>query len=131
MLANLLSNARVHTPAGTTVTTTLTSTPGEVVLTVRDDGPGIDPELQERLFDRFFRGDAARSPGKGSTGLGLAIAQAVAQAHGGRITVDGTPGATAFTVTFPAPFPPPALGRAVPAPPPPPPALAAPETPGG
>ena len=131
VLANLLSNARVHTPAGTTVTTTLTSTPGEVVLTVRDDGPGIDPELQERLFDRFFRGDAARSPGKGSTGLGLAIAQAVAQAHGGRITVDGTPGATAFTVTFPAPFPPPALGRAVPAPPPPPPALAAPETPGG
>lgn len=101
VLANLLSNARVHTPAGTTVTTTVSTGPDAVVLTVRDDGPGIDPELQGRLFDRFARGDAARSPGTGSTGLGLAIAHAVVRAHHGQIDVDGAPGATTFTVTFP------------------------------
>ncbi len=100
VLANLLSNARVHTPAGTVVETTVEARPDAVVLTVRDDGPGIDPELQSRLFDRFARGDASRSPGTGSTGLGLSIAHAVVHAHGGRIDVDGTPGATTFVVTF-------------------------------
>lgn len=122
VLANLLTNARVHTPAGTTVTTTVTSSvtasstapttarPPAVVVIVRDDGPGIDPDLVGRLFDRFARGDAARSPGTG-TGLGLAIAKAVVDAHGGTIEADGTPGATTFTVTLPAagpaPLPPP------------------------
>ncbi len=110
VLANLLANARVHTPAGTTVTTSVTpGAPGTVTVTVRDDGPGIDPDLVGRLFDRFARGDAARSPGTG-TGLGLSIAQAVVDAHGGTITADGTPGATTFTVTLPvagpAPRPP-------------------------
>lgn len=117
VLANLLSNARVHTPAGTTVTTSVTSsgtgalgaTAGSVTITVRDDGPGIDPDLVGRLFDRFARGDAARSPGTG-TGLGLAIARAVVDAHGGTIDADGTPGATTFVVTLPvagpAPLPP-------------------------
>ncbi len=101
VLANLLSNARVHTPAGTVVETSVERRPDAVVLTVRDDGPGIEPELQHRLFDRFARGDASRSPGTGSTGLGLSIAHAVVGAHGGRIDVDGTPGATTFVVTFP------------------------------
>ncbi len=123
VLANLLSNARVHTPAGTTVTTrvvvgpgaspgtgTATGTrPGTVAVTVVDDGPGIPADLRERLFDRFARADGARSPGTG-TGLGLSIARAVVQAHGGTITADGTPGATTFTVTLPvagpAPLPP-------------------------
>lgn len=117
VLANLLSNARVHTPAGTTVTTSVTSSgtgapgtaSGTVTITVRDDGPGIDPDLVGRLFDRFARGDAARSPGTG-TGLGLAIAMAVVDAHGGTIDADGTPGATTFVVTLPvagpAPLPP-------------------------
>lgn len=117
VLANLLSNARVHTPAGTTVTTSVTSSgtggpgmaPGSVTVTVRDDGPGIDPDLVGRLFDRFARGDAARSPGTG-TGLGLSIAKAVVDAHGGTITADGTPGATTLVVTLPvagpAPQPP-------------------------
>ncbi len=117
VLANLLSNARVHTPAGTTVTTSVTASgpgasgtaSGSVTITVRDDGPGIDPDLVARLFDRFARGDAARSPGTG-TGLGLSIAKAVVDAHGGTITADGTPGATTFTVTLPvagpAPRPP-------------------------
>ncbi|GEN80074.1 sensor histidine kinase [Actinotalea fermentans] len=113
VLANLLSNARLHTPAGTTVTTSVTSSgsggSGSVTIAVRDDGPGIDPELVGRLFDRFARGDAARSPGTG-TGLGLSIAKAVVDAHGGTIAADGTPGATTITVTLPvagpAPRPP-------------------------
>lgn len=108
VLANLLSNARVHTPAGTTVTARVAATPGTVTVTVRDDGPGIPDDLLARVFDRFARGDAARSPGTG-TGLGLAIAHAVIQAHGGTLTADGTPGATTFTVTLkvdgPAPTP--------------------------
>jgi two-component system OmpR family sensor kinase len=103
VLANLLSNARVHTPAGTVVTTTVAQGPDAVTVTVRDTGPGIAPELLNRLFDRFARGDESRAPGKGSTGLGLAIADAVVRAHRGRIEVDGTPGATTFTVTFPTP----------------------------
>ena len=141
VLANLLSNARVHTPAGTTVTTSISEHEGAVLLSVRDDGPGIQPDLQERLFDRFSRGDAARSPGTGSTGLGLAIADAVVRAHGGHIEVDGTPGATTFTVTFPvaqpappeqpsgAPEVPTTTGDAAPTPPPQPPPPPAPEAP--
>lgn len=102
VLVNLLSNARVHTPAGTTVSTRVRVQDGAVQLRVTDDGPGISPELCTQLFQRFTRGDAARSPGAGSTGLGLAIVHAVVTAHGGTIEVDGTPGATAFTVTLPA-----------------------------
>ena len=120
VLANLLANARVHTPAGTTVTTSVhpggKTAPGTVVVTVRDDGPGIAPELQPRLFDRFTRGDAARSPGTG-TGLGLSIVKAVVEAHGGTITADGTPGATTFTVILPVAGPAP-RPRQVPPPPP-------------
>lgn len=106
VIGNLLTNARVHTPAGTTVVTTVEGGP-TVTVRVRDDGPGIPAELLGRLFDRFARGDAARSPGTGSTGLGLAIADAVVRAHGGGIAVDGTPGATTFTVTLPGAPPPP------------------------
>jgi two-component system, OmpR family, sensor kinase len=104
VLANLLSNARVHTPAGTTVVLSVRSDGPEVVISVTDDGPGLDPELVTRLFDRFTRGDAARTP-KGverpSTGLGLAIADAVVTAHNGSITATSTPAATTFTVRLP------------------------------
>ena len=102
VLANLLTNARVHTPAGTTVLTSVRTEGSDVVVRVRDDGPGIAPDLAPRLFQRFARGDSARSPGTGSTGLGLAIVGAVVAAHHGRIDVDGTPGATTFTVRLPA-----------------------------
>ena len=101
VLVNLLANARVHTPPGTTVVTSVHSDGETVRLTVRDDGPGIAVGLRSQLFQRFTRGDAARSPGSGSTGLGLAIVDAVVRAHGGRIEVDGTCGAT-FTVSLPA-----------------------------
>ncbi|PFG35171.1 sensor histidine kinase [Sanguibacter antarcticus] len=101
VLVNLLANARVHTPVGTTIVTSVRSDGETVVLTVRDDGPGIPESLRNHLFQRFSRGNAARSPGSGSTGLGLAIVDAVVRAHRGRIDVDGTPGATTFTVTLP------------------------------
>lgn len=115
VLANLLSNARLHTPAGTAVTVRLRRDGSSVVLQVTDDGPGIPPALRESLFQRFTRGDASRNRTTGSTGLGLAIAHAVVTAHGGTITVGpgtgrarrDTPGTT-FTVTLPAAPPQPA-----------------------
>jgi len=102
VLVNLLSNARVHTPPGTTVLTTIRADGDRVSVRVQDDGPGIPEPLRPKLFQRFTRGSAGRSPGAGSTGLGLAIVDAVVRAHGGHIDVDGTPGATAFTVSLPA-----------------------------
>jgi two-component system OmpR family sensor kinase len=106
VLANLMSNAAKHTPKDTTVTVALAdgAEPGTVELSVTDDGPGIPPELQPMLFERFVRGDSARSrgtAGAASTGLGLAIVDAVTTAHGGRIEVDSKPGHTRFAITLP------------------------------
>lgn len=101
VLANLLSNARVHTPAGTHVTTALAIDGQDAVVTVADDGPGIPESLQPTLFERFSRGDGSRSRAAGSTGLGLAIVQAVVEGHGGAVTVQSEPGKTVFTVRLP------------------------------
>lgn len=101
VIANLLTNARVHTPAGTMVTAALATEGENAVITVTDDGPGIPESLQPKLFERFARGDSSRFRGTGSTGLGLAIARAVVTAHRGEITVDSRPGFTRFTVTLP------------------------------
>ncbi len=101
-LGNLLANARLHTPAGTTVTATLSASPTGAVLTVADDGPGIDPDLQPALFERFTRGDDSRSRRAGSTGLGLAIVEAVVAAHGGSVGVESEPGRTVFRLELPA-----------------------------
>jgi two-component system, OmpR family, sensor kinase len=101
VLANLLSNARTHTPPGTTVTTGLSISDGEVELTVTDDGPGIPEHLQPEIFERFARGDSSRSRAAGSTGLGLAIVAAVVQAHDGEVGVESRPGRTEFTVWLP------------------------------
>jgi len=99
VLANLLANARTHTPPGTTVTTSLrTTVDGWAVVTVTDDGPGIPASLQPDIFERFARGDSSRSRAAGSTGLGLAIVAAVVEAHGGRVEVFSAPGRTTFTV---------------------------------
>ncbi len=103
VLANLLTNARTHTPPGTTVTTTLTPGPAAVEVTVQDDGPGIPAELLEDLFDRFTRGDASRARAHGSTGLGLAIAHGIAVAHDGTLTVTSAPDrGVAFRLRLPA-----------------------------
>ena len=101
VLANLLANARVHTPAGTTVTVRLAPADGGVELRVTDDGPGIPEQLQPEVFERFARGDSSRSRAQGSTGLGLAIVAAVVEAHHGRVDVVSRPGHTAFTVWLP------------------------------
>ncbi|OBF49306.1 sensor histidine kinase [Mycolicibacterium monacense] len=102
VLGNLLANARVHTPAGTTVVTALAvGADGGAVLTVTDDGPGIPPSLQPEIFERFARGDSSRSRRGGSTGLGLAIVAAVVKAHSGTIEVDSAPGRTEFVVRLP------------------------------
>jgi two-component system, OmpR family, sensor kinase len=101
VLANLLANARIHTPPGTTVVTELAPVNGTVLLTVTDNGPGIPTELQPEIFERFTRGDTSRSRAGGSTGLGLAIVWAVVEAHHGQVEVSSEPGRTVFTVTLP------------------------------
>jgi two-component system OmpR family sensor kinase len=102
VLANLLTNARFHTPAGTAVAVRLAVDSDGVVLTVADNGPGIPAELQSRVFGRFTRGSEGRSGPTRSTGLGLAIVTAVVEAHGGSIAVRSVPGDTVFTVRLPA-----------------------------
>jgi two-component system OmpR family sensor kinase len=101
VMTNLLANARIHTGAGTVVTTRLGTDPEVAVLTVSDNGPGIPDRLQSEIFERFSRGDTSRSRKGGSTGLGLAIVWAVVKAHGGTIGVHSTPGRTEFTVRLP------------------------------
>jgi two-component system, OmpR family, sensor kinase len=103
VLANLMSNAAKHTPEGTTVTVTLTTSedPPMVRVSVTDSGPGIPEELQPALFERFVRGDSARSNAGTSTGLGLAIVQAAPTAHGGSVSVTSRPGHTSFVITLP------------------------------
>jgi two-component system, OmpR family, sensor kinase len=102
VVTNLLANARVHTPDGTSVVASLERDGGDVVLTVEDDGPGIPPELVDSLFERFARGDTSRSRRAGSTGLGLAIVRAVVEAHHGSVDVSSEPGARRFRVRLPA-----------------------------
>ncbi|MFB7931905.1 sensor histidine kinase [Streptomyces sp. NPDC056039] len=107
VLVNLLGNARNHTPAGTTVTARVERRGPWLCVDVEDNGQGIPAELLPHVFERFARGDSARSRSTGSTGLGLAIVQAVATAHDGAVTVDSVPGRTVFTVHLPAlPAPP-------------------------
>ncbi|MFC8100713.1 ATP-binding protein [Streptomyces sp. NPDC057363] len=102
VLVNLLGNARNHTPPGTTVTARVRADGAWLCVDVEDNGPGVPAELLPHVFERFARGDSARSRATGSTGLGLAIVQAVATAHGGGVTVDSVPGRTVFTLHLPA-----------------------------
>ena len=107
VLANLLTNARAHTPPGTTVTVRLMPASageedGGAELTVSDDGPGIPAELQAGVWARFARGDSARSRKAGGTGLGLAIVAAVVSAHQGRVSVASRAGKTTFRIWLPA-----------------------------
>ncbi|MEU4267755.1 HAMP domain-containing sensor histidine kinase [Streptomyces sp. NPDC026092] len=104
VLLNLLGNSRTHTPPGTTVTARVRAEGGSALVEVEDDGPGIPAELLPSVFERFARGDAARtrrSEGMSSTGLGLAIVRAVVVAHGGDVEVSSRPGRTVFVVRLP------------------------------
>jgi two-component system OmpR family sensor kinase len=99
VIANLLANARTHTPAGTHVTASVRVDGMYAIVAVVDDGPGISPELLPKVFERFVRADASRVRKSGqSTGLGLAIVSAVVQAHGGSVKVTSRPGRTVFEI---------------------------------
>jgi two-component system OmpR family sensor kinase len=96
VVSNLLTNARKYTPAGSTVT--VTGTPQG--FTVHDDGPGFPPDLAARAFERFVRGDAARTRA-GGAGLGLSLVEAIVAAHGGSVSLASSPGDTTITVRLP------------------------------
>jgi two-component system OmpR family sensor kinase len=103
VLANLLRNAVVHTPAGTPVEVQVVREAGEVVLRVRDHGPGLPGDDPEALFERFWRTEGGRERGKGGAGLGLAIVAGIVAAHGGRARAADAPGGGAvFSVRLPA-----------------------------
>lgn len=101
IVANLLANARVHTPEGTAIDVHLRAEGSEAVVDIVDAGPGIPVELQQSVFERFARGDSSRSRVAGSSGLGLAIVAALVEAHHGTISLTSEPGSTAFTVRLP------------------------------
>ncbi|HEU5265669.1 MAG TPA: HAMP domain-containing sensor histidine kinase [Jatrophihabitans sp.] len=106
VLANLLSNAVRHTPAGTPVSvrleTRLTQGRAALVLTVADNGPGMTAEEAARIFERFYRADPSRRRDAGGTGLGLAIVAAIVAGHGGWVSVQSAPGRGArFWVELP------------------------------
>jgi signal transduction histidine kinase len=98
----LVENALVHTPAGTTVRVSTAVDGGRATLTVANDGPGIPPDVQQQVFERFFRLDGTRASG---SGLGLAIARELAEVMGGRIELDSQNGWTLFTLVLRAEVP--------------------------
>jgi two-component system OmpR family sensor kinase len=100
---NLIENAIRHTPPGTRICARTTVEDGHPTLVVEDDGPGIDPELQRRVFERFVRGGGDSGNSGRGTGLGLAIVDAVAQVHEAVVTLESLPRlqGTRFTISFP------------------------------
>lgn len=98
VITNLLDNAHRHTPPGTRITVSGHISPGEVTVEIRDDGPGIPPQECEAIFERFHKADVS----EGGWGLGLTIAQAITEKHGGRIWVESELArGTAFFVSLP------------------------------
>ncbi len=103
---NLLDNTRVHTPDGTPVSVSISREDDHVVLSVADEGPGLPPDVAPRVFERFYRGDPARSRGTGGAGLGLSIVSAIVEAHGGTVSATSNNGkGAAFEVRLPARLP--------------------------
>jgi two-component system OmpR family sensor kinase len=102
LILNLLENALNHTPAGTHIVASTAMPGGYPMIVVEDDGPGIDPELQRRVFERFVRG-GGDTGGSTGTGLGLAIVDAVATAHGATVRLVSLPElqGTRFEIRFP------------------------------
>ena len=106
VIGNLMSNALNHTPDGTPVQVRVLAGPRHpvptVVLEVTDQGPGLRPDQAERVFERFYRADTARTRTAGGTGLGLAIVAALVAAHGGTVDLDTAPGrGSTFRITLP------------------------------
>jgi two-component system OmpR family sensor kinase len=102
VIGNLITNAWQHTPPGTPVTVTLSTTADRAVLEVADAGPGLRPEDAERIFERFYRVDAARNSASGGSGLGLSIVAGIVAAHGGMVDVRSEPGeGSCFSINLP------------------------------
>jgi two-component system OmpR family sensor kinase len=103
VIANLLANARTHTPIGTQIKLTLAEVENGVTIEVSDNGPGLSKEDQSRIFERFYRADPSRVRNGGEgTGLGLSIVDAVMRAHGGTVSVTSELGHGAtFKLFFP------------------------------
>jgi two-component system OmpR family sensor kinase len=103
VIANLLANARTHTPAGTSIALSIAQSNDGITIAVSDNGPGLSEDDQKRIFERFYRADSSRVriDGEGS-GLGLSIVDAVMKAHGGSVSVSSELGKGAtFTLFFP------------------------------
>jgi two-component system OmpR family sensor kinase len=103
VVANLLRNAVQHTPAGSPIEVSISQSEREVRLAVRDHGEGLPDGAAEHAFERFWRHPRSRRPQDGGAGLGLAIVEAIAEAHGGRATArNSADGGAVFEVTLPA-----------------------------
>jgi signal transduction histidine kinase len=102
-LSNLLDNAVKYTEAGGRITVVTSDTLGRIAVAVTDSGIGVPGRDLERIFERFYRVDQARSRDTGGTGLGLAIVRHVAQAHAGEVSVTSVEGqGSTFTIVFPS-----------------------------
>ena len=103
VVANLLANARVHTPVGTQITVEVIHLDKEVQVVVADNGPGLSEANREKIFERFYRVDPSRQrTGTEGSGLGLSIVDAVMRSHSGHVSVDSKLGeGSTFTLHFP------------------------------
>jgi two-component system OmpR family sensor kinase len=103
VIANLLTNALIHTPPDARVRVTVGLRDGEAIVTVEDEGPGIPPGTEEQVFERFWRADGGRARGPGGSGLGLSIVREIVANHHGSVRAARRPGGGAvFTVRLPA-----------------------------
>jgi signal transduction histidine kinase len=103
LAGNLVENALIHTPSGTPITVSVRREGASAVLEVADRGPGVPPEMRERVFERFARAGGDHGSGRRGSGLGLAIVRAVTDAHGGDVELrDAEGGGARFVVTLPA-----------------------------
>lgn len=91
LFLNLVDNGIKYTPPGGVIKVSIEQKGETAILSVKDTGPGIPPEEQEKVFQRFFRSQEARSAGQGGSGLGLSIAKSIAEAHGGKLELESTP----------------------------------------
>ncbi|HEX2701336.1 MAG TPA: HAMP domain-containing sensor histidine kinase [Acidimicrobiales bacterium] len=115
VVANLLANVRAHTPAGTPVRVTVGTDGVQARIDVADQGPGLEPEVAAKVFERFFRADKSRARARGGSGLGLSIVAAIAEAHGGRAVVSSVVGkGSTFSVLLPVAASPPEAGPPLP-----------------
>jgi two-component system, OmpR family, sensor kinase len=102
VIANVVGNALVHTPPSAPISISAERVDGRAVVSVRDGGEGMPPDVAARVFERFYRADPSRSRHRGGSGLGLAIVQATVAAHGGEVALTTAPGeGTTVRLTFP------------------------------